>query len=182
MNDKIAVEALTAALLAELLDDVAELGQDERFHGEPDRAFGAWCGKDNASAEDSRGCSRHDGGGADIFIGQVAEDFPEADQSFFQHAIDGFEGRIPVGDAGSAVHENGLHRVAFRSLLDHAPDLGRIVFDHMVTGDVVPVFFEQAHHELPAGVRLRGSGIAARDDHAYDAVRRLSLVVFMRVA
>ena len=70
----------------------------------------------------------------------------------------------------------------FRSLLDHAPDLGRIVFDHMVTGDVVPVFFEQAHHELPAGVRLRGSGIAARDDHAYDAVRRLSLVVFMRVA
>jgi hypothetical protein len=49
-------------LLIELLKDVAKLRQDERFHGETDGTFGAWCGEDNAPAEDPRGCSCHDGG------------------------------------------------------------------------------------------------------------------------
>jgi hypothetical protein len=48
-------------LFVELLNDVADLRQNERLHGETDGAFGAWCGEDDAPAEDSRSRSCHDG-------------------------------------------------------------------------------------------------------------------------
>src|SRR6476660_2581163 len=44
------------------------------------------------------------------------------------------------------------------------------------------VLFQQAHHQLAAGVGLRRAGIAACDHDARHAVRRMGLMLLMRVA
>ena len=60
--------------------------------------------------------------------------------------------------------------------------MSRVILDDMVASKLMPSLFQQAHHQLAAGVGLRCAGIAARDDYAGYAVRRMGLVFLMCVA
>src|SRR3972149_1365268 len=81
-------------------DHVAELGEDEAFHGEADGALGAGNGEDRrAPVEPGSGPAQH-GGRADILKRQPPEEFPESVDALLQEAVDRLERRGAPGRAG----------------------------------------------------------------------------------
>ncbi|SMH66464.1 protein of unknown function [Acidithiobacillus ferrivorans] len=79
-----------------------QLRNDDGLHAETDGAGGAGKKEDDGAVTDGGFGTGLDGAGADLLIGEHAEEFAEAGDGLADEGGEGFGGDVAAGDAGAA--------------------------------------------------------------------------------
>ena len=74
-------------LLGEFFDQMPQFRQDQFLHRHSHGILGTWGGEEDTAFDDAGCGATHDGRGADVLAGQVAEDLAESHQPFFEHCV-----------------------------------------------------------------------------------------------
>ena len=100
--------------LCELPHEVAELGEDQLRHRQPDGVLGSRQDEDRGAARDAGGGARHHRGAADLLVAEHPEQLAEAVEPLLEQAGDRFVGAVARGDAGAAGRDDRVDAADLR--------------------------------------------------------------------
>jgi len=129
---------------------------------------GAGHGEDQLAVIDAGDGAGEHGGGANLGVTEHTEEFAETNESFLQEPGDGFDSAVALADTGTPVEHNGFDCWSLNKHIERREDLGRLIFQYGIVGNVVLITNEEIADRLAAGIVGFGPGIANRDDSTVD--------------
>src|ERR687898_889141 len=159
-------------MLSEFEDDVGDLRYEELLDREADGVARAREAGDELGADRARDRAAEDGGGPDLLVGEHAEDLAEPVELLLEHAVYYLVGGVAGRDARPAGGYDGVYVGAGEQVHELRPDARRVVPDDAPLHDLVAGAAHELLYGVPAGIVLRGAGVAYGQNGQPDMFRR----------
>ncbi len=133
-------------------------------------------GEEIGAAGDAGGGAALDRRGADLLIGEEAEELAEAGDLFLIDGVEGFRRDVAAGDAGAAGRDHGIDRRIGDPGLELGDDRRLVVADDLARGELVAVARQHVDQRLAGFVVGLGARVRDRQDRDVDGKERPGFV------